>query len=73
MKTPMLKRLNLWDLNQMIVSSFESENRHANVCLQDKEWVVMCYENNEFVQEHVALNEQSAEDKAENWVSYEPI
>ena len=57
----------------MIVSRFEGEGRTANVCKHDREWVVMCYINEEFVEEFVVLNEQDAEDKAENWIYNESI
>lgn len=57
----------------MIVSTFEGEGRSANVCKHDREWVVMCYIDEQFIEELVALNEQQAEDKAEDWVYNESI
>lgn len=57
----------------MIISKFEGEDRSANVCRHSKEWVVMCYKNDNFIKELIALNEQIAEDIAENWIYNESV
>lgn len=57
----------------MIISTFEGEGRSANVCRQGSQWIVMCYENNQYLKDAVALNEQAAEDIADNWINHEPI
>lgn len=68
-----MKHLSLWGLNQMIVSSFEIENRQANVCRQGREWVVMCYENSQFIKDLIALREDDAELLADKWLHHEPV
>ena len=52
----------------MIVSTYEDGTRTANVCRQNGDWVVMTYENNEYLQSILARNEEDAEIIAEDWV-----
>ena len=55
----------------MIISTFEEDNRVANVCKQQGEWVVMYYEDNLYISSDTAYNESRAEELAEDWVSKE--
>lgn len=57
----------------MIISTYENEKRAANVCKQGNEWVVMCYEDNEYLKDIVTLNENQAELIADQWLNYEPV
>ena len=52
----------------MILHHFENENKSATVSHSQGEFIVMKYINNEYIDEEVALNEESAEVKAEDWV-----
>jgi superoxide dismutase len=52
----------------MIISNFEEGNRSANVCRQGKSWVVMVYENDQYLETFSAYNENQAEIIAEDWV-----
>ena len=54
----------------MIISEYfgDDGSRHANVCRQDKEWVVMIYENKEYLKTILARNEYEADEIAEDWV-----
>ena len=52
----------------MILSTFENNNKAANVCKIAGEYEVMFYINNEYIGNQVTLTEQQAEDVAEDWV-----
>jgi hypothetical protein len=52
----------------MIISTYEDGVRTANVCRQNRDWVVMTYENNEYLKTILARNEEEAEIVAEDWV-----
>ena len=52
----------------MIISTFQEGNKTANVCKQLSEWIVMYYENDEYISSDTALNEEHAEELAEDWV-----
>jgi hypothetical protein len=53
---------------KMILSTYEEENRTANVCKQAGEYVIMLYEDGNYLRSEVALSEGSAEVVAEDWV-----
>lgn len=57
----------------MILSEFTEGNRAANVCKQGGEWVVMMYQDGKYIKEDVALSENAAEAKAEDWVNRDAI
>lgn len=57
----------------MIISEFKQDNRSANVCLQQKKWVTMLYENDSFIKELVAWTEEDAEVIADRWINHESI
>lgn len=52
----------------MILHHFENENKSATVSFSQGEYIVMKYIDNQYIDEEVALNEESAEMKAEDWV-----
>lgn len=52
----------------MILHHFENENKSATVSHSQGEFVVMKYIDNNYIDEEVAIDEQSAELKAEDWV-----
>ena len=52
----------------MILHHFENNNRSATVSQSQGEFVVMKYIDNNYIDEEVALNEEQAEIKAEDWV-----
>ena len=52
----------------MILSTYEEENRTANVCKQAGEYVIMFYEDGNYLHSEVALSKGSAEAVAEDWV-----
>ncbi len=52
----------------MILSTYEEDNKLANVCLQQGEWVVMIYENDQYIETLVAISESEAEVIAEDYV-----
>ena len=52
----------------MILHHFEHENKSATVSHSQGEFVVMKYIDNNYIDEEVAIDEQSAEIKAEDWV-----
>jgi len=52
----------------MIVSTYEEGTRTANVCKHTHDWVVMVYDNNEYLKTILARNEDEAEIIAEDWV-----
>lgn len=52
----------------MILSTFENDNKAANVCKIAGEYEVMFYKNNSYIDSQVALTEQQAENIAEDWV-----
>ena len=52
----------------MILSTFENNNKTANVCKIAGEYEVMLYIDNKFVKSQVVYNEQSGENFAEDWV-----
>jgi hypothetical protein len=52
----------------MILSTFENENRTANVCKQSGEYVTMLYQDSNYIRTELALTEDDAEGIAENWV-----
>ena len=52
----------------MILHHFENNNRSATVSHSQGEFVVMKYIDNNYIDEEVALNEEQAEIKAEDWV-----
>ena len=52
----------------MILSTYEEENRTANVCKEADEYVIMLYEDGNYLRSEVALSESSAEVVAEDWV-----
>lgn len=52
----------------MILSTYEEGNRTANVCKQDSNYVIMFYEDGNYLRSEVALSESSAEVVAEDWI-----
>ena len=52
----------------MILHHFENNNRSATVSHSQGQFIVMKYIDNNYIDEEVALNEESAEIKAEDWV-----
>ena len=52
----------------MILSTYNEGNRTANVCKQEEEYVIMFYEDRNYLRSEVALSESSAEVVAEDWV-----
>jgi hypothetical protein len=52
----------------MILSTFEHENRTANVCKQSGEYVTMFYQDNNYIRTELARNEDDAELIADKWV-----
>ena len=52
----------------MILSTFENNNKTANVCKIAGQYEVMLYVDKEFVKSQVVWNEQDGEDFAEDWV-----
>lgn len=52
----------------MILHRFENENKSAIVSHSHGQYIVMKYIDNSYIDEEVALNEESAEMKAEEWV-----
>jgi len=52
----------------MILSTFQSSNKSANVCKIAGEYEVMFYLNNNYIDSQIALTEQQAENIAEDWV-----
>lgn len=52
----------------MILHHFENENKSATVSHSQGQFIVMKYVDNNYIDEEVALNEESAEIKAEDWV-----
>jgi len=52
----------------MILSTYEQDNKSANVCLQQHQWAVMIYENNQYIKTIYAHSETKAEEIAEDYV-----
>lgn len=52
----------------MILHRFENENKSATVSHSQGQYIVMKYIDNSYIDEEVALNEERAEIKAEDWV-----
>lgn len=52
----------------MIFSTYEEGNKSANVCVQQGQWVVMIYENDQYLETLLATSESNAEVIAENYV-----
>jgi hypothetical protein len=52
----------------MILSTYEEGNKSANVCVQQGQWVVMIYKNNQYLETLLATSETNAEIIAENYV-----
>lgn len=52
----------------MIISTFEEDNKMANVCKQQGEWVVMYYKDDEYIYSDTAYNQEHAEKLAEDWI-----
>ena len=52
----------------MILHRFENENKSATVSHSQGQFIVMKYIDNNYIDEEVALDEQSAESRAEDWV-----
>jgi hypothetical protein len=52
----------------MILHHFENENKSSTVSHSQGEFIVMKYIDNNYIDEEVALNEEQAEIKAEDWV-----
>ena len=52
----------------MILSTYENGNRLANVCKQGGEYVIMCYEDSNYIKTLASYNEQTAEDLADDWI-----
>lgn len=55
----------------MIIHSYEKDDRSANVCQQQGQWVVMLYQRTkttEYLRTVQCANEASAEEEAERWV-----
>jgi hypothetical protein len=52
----------------MILSTFENENRTANVCKQGGEYVIMLYEGGNYLRTELAINENNADLIADKWV-----
>jgi hypothetical protein len=52
----------------MILSTFENNNKSANVCKIANEYEVMMYVDKQYVKSQVVWNEQDGEDFAEDWV-----
>ena len=52
----------------MILSTFENNNKSANVCKIAGEYEVMMYVDEQYVKSHVVWNKQDGKNFAENWV-----
>ena len=52
----------------MILSTFENNNKSANVCKIAGEYEVMLYKDNSYLSSQVTLTEQQAKNIAEDWV-----
>jgi hypothetical protein len=52
----------------MILSTFENNNKSANVCNIAGEYEVMFYKDNSYLNNQVALTEQQAKNIAKDWV-----
>ena len=52
----------------MILSTYEHENKTANVCKQGSEYVIMFYTDGNYIKSELALNETEADDIADRWV-----
>ena len=52
----------------MILSTFDNENKTANVCKIAGQYEVMLYIDKQFLKSQVVWNEQDGEDFAEDWV-----
>lgn len=52
----------------MILSTFENNNKSANVCKIAGEYEVMLYKDNSYLRSQVTLTEQQAKNIAEDWV-----
>jgi hypothetical protein len=52
----------------MILSTYNEGNRSANICKQDGNYVIMFYEDGHYIRSEVSLNENAADDVAEDWV-----
>jgi hypothetical protein len=52
----------------MILSTYQEGNKTANVCKQQHEWVVMVYENDNYIETILATSEANAEELAEDYV-----
>jgi len=52
----------------MIIHTFQEGNRTANICKQLSEWIVMYYEDDAYISSDTALNEEHAEELAEDYV-----
>jgi hypothetical protein len=52
----------------MILSTYEEDNKSANVCKQDGKYVVMYYKDNEYIRTRECNSEENAEIIAEDWV-----
>jgi len=52
----------------MILSTFENNNKSANVCKIAGEYEVMFYKDNSYLKSQVTFTEQQAENIAEDWV-----
>ena len=52
----------------MILSTFENNNKSANVCKIAGEYEIMFYKDNSYLKSQVTFTEQQAENIAEEWV-----
>jgi hypothetical protein len=52
----------------MILSTFENNNKFANVCKIAGEYEVMLYKDNSYLSSQVTLTEQQAKNIAKDWV-----
>ena len=52
----------------MILSTFENNNKSANVCKIAGEYEVMMYIDEQYVKSQIVWNKQDGKDFAENWV-----
>jgi len=52
----------------MILSTFENNNKSANVCKIAGEYELMFYKDNSYLKSQVTFTEQQAENIAEDWV-----
>jgi len=52
----------------MILSTFENNNKSANVCKIAGEYEVMFYKDNSYLNSQVTLTEQQAKNIAKDWV-----